>query len=90
MMNFPCWDSPLIVNFNIRGLTPAQAAEEINRLRSPELSVREKAAGVLRSQGTLTLPALRKARLEFPEDEPLQWWLQALIQGIEREAEAKR
>jgi hypothetical protein len=35
------------------------------------------------------LPAWREARTEFPEDESLQWWLEAVIQQIEREPEAK-
>lgn len=80
---------PLKVNFDIGGLTPVQIKQQIGDLRSPELSVREKAGGVLRSQGVRALPALREARTEFPEDESLQWWLEAVIQQIEREPEAK-
>ncbi len=80
---------PLKVNFDIGGLTPVQIKQQIGDLRSPELSAREKAGGVLRSQGVRALPALREARTEFPEDESLQWWLEAVIQQIEREPEAK-
>ena len=81
---------PSKVSFEIGGLTPTQVKEQIKLLRSPELSARENAAGVLRSQGAPALPALRVARAEYPEDESFQWWLQAVIQQIERSSEANR
>jgi hypothetical protein len=80
---------PLLVKFEIKGLTPDQIQAQIKGLQSAELSVREAAAGALKSQGPAALKLLKEAREKQAADESLQWWLQAVIQHIESRAGAR-
>lgn len=64
--------------------TNEQFAERVAELRSPSLETREKAARMLKNQGSGALPKLRAAREAATPD--AQWWLDAIIQDIERSA----
>jgi hypothetical protein len=61
----------------------AQFAGSIRELASVDLDVRETAARKLKSQGRAALPRLREARAGASAD--AQWWLDAIIQHIERQ-----
>jgi hypothetical protein len=61
----------------------AQFAGSIRELARVDLDVRETAARKLKSQGRAALPRLREARAGASAD--AQWWLDAIIQHIERQ-----
>jgi hypothetical protein len=72
------------VTFVTTSATDAQFAASLRDLASPEPDLREAAAHKLKSQGVSALPKLRAAR--DSASPAVRWWLDAIIQHIERQS----
>ena len=71
------------VDFVTSSSADAQFAASLRQLAGPDLDARENAARKLKSQGPAALPKLREARQAASAD--ARWWLDAVIQHIERQ-----
>jgi hypothetical protein len=75
-----------IVSFETTVSTEQQFANQLRDLASPDLDAREAAARKLKSQGPAVLSRLRETRPSVSSD--VQWWIDAIIQHIERQPAA--